>query len=275
MDSFIKLYLFFWILAILGWILEIIVCFLYDKKLVNRGFLLGPYCPIYGFGGLAMMIFLPFKDYPLVVFPLSFVVCSVLEYFTSYIMEKIFHVRWWDYSHDAFNINGRVCLRNALAFGALGVLFTKYLHPFIYSLLNSLSYEKLFYIYLVVLVITLIDFFVSFNAMNKIKKTIKKNVKNYQNIDATQDIKELINNTITESYFVKRLIKTYHLFEKESDDFFKKLSKRDSYAFLLIFAIIGLIIGIIISLMMKKDNISIIISLTLLIAILIAKVGKK
>ena len=125
--DFLKIFIAFWFFSILGWILEVIVCSISDKRLVNRGFLIGPYCPIYGFGSLIMLMISPYKDHLFVCFILALTLCSTLEYFASFLMEKLFKIRWWDYSHDAFNINGRICLRNALAFGALGVIFTRFL----------------------------------------------------------------------------------------------------------------------------------------------------
>ena len=74
-----------------------------------------------------------------VCFILALTVCSTLEYFASFIMEKLFKVRWWDYSNDAFNINGRICLRNAIAFGALGVIFTRYLNPWFFDFIDILN----------------------------------------------------------------------------------------------------------------------------------------
>lgn len=85
-----KVYLLFWIFSVFGWIMEEIVCSISEKKIVNRGFLIGPYCPIYGFGGLIMIFLIPYKNEPLTCFILAAVLCSVLEYITSYIMEKIY-----------------------------------------------------------------------------------------------------------------------------------------------------------------------------------------
>ena len=100
----LKIYLLFWIFAILGWFMEVIVCSISDGKFSNRGFLIGPYCPIYGFGGILMLLFKDFKDNPVICFLLCMISCSILEYLTSYIMELMFKVRWWDYSNDKFNI---------------------------------------------------------------------------------------------------------------------------------------------------------------------------
>lgn len=106
-------FMLFFIYAILGWIIETTLVSIEKRKFVNRGFLIGPYCPIYGFGGLAITILL--KNYtkdPIVLFLMAVIICGTLEYFTSYIMEKIFKARWWDYSAKKYNINGRICLEN-------------------------------------------------------------------------------------------------------------------------------------------------------------------
>ena len=79
--------------------------------MMNRGFLIGPCCPIYGCGCLLFILILPkYLDDPIVLFILAATICSVLEYITSWIMEKLFNTRWWDYSKRRFNLDGRVCL---------------------------------------------------------------------------------------------------------------------------------------------------------------------
>ena len=99
-------YLLFMIYAILGWCMEVIAKFFQYHRFINRGFLIGPYCPIYGWGALAITILLKKYVYdPIVLFVMGVVVCSILEYLTSYFMEKIYHSRWWDYSQRKFNIN--------------------------------------------------------------------------------------------------------------------------------------------------------------------------
>lgn len=104
-------FILFLIYSFIGWFMEVCVTYPKNKKLVNRGFLLGPYCPIYGYSSIIMIFYLNhYKDNPLTVFLLAVVVCSFIEYMVSYIMEKMFNARWWDYSTRKFNINGRVCL---------------------------------------------------------------------------------------------------------------------------------------------------------------------
>ena len=264
----LKIYLLFWIFAILGWLMEVIVCSLSDKRIVNRGFLIGPYCPIYGFGAVIMLILSPYKEHPLIVFSLALMMCTILEYITSFFMEKLFQIRWWDYSHDSFNINGRVCLRNALAFGALGVLFVKYLNPFFMGLINKLTDKGICFACIMVFILTIIDIIISFNAMNSVKKVINKNIDNFKNKDATEDIKKMIN----VNYLEKRLIKTYHLLEKEKDHLMDKLEK-GGYGIILTFSLIGLFIGVCLYFingfsLIKSISISISVSLLISIAIL-------
>ena len=110
----------FVIYSILGYVCEMIFCAIVDKKVVNRGFLCGPILPIYGVGAVFMLLALSrYKSDPLVVFVFGAIICSALEYFTSFVLEKIFHNMWWDYYDYKFNINGRICLLNSILFGML------------------------------------------------------------------------------------------------------------------------------------------------------------
>ena len=126
-------YLFYFIIySIIGWIVETSYVYISTKKFVDRGFLVGPYCPIYGSGAVLMILYLTqYKDNILTVFILSTVICSILEYLTSYIMEVLFKTRWWDYSTQKFNLNGRICGKNSLLFGLAGILVIYIIHPVI------------------------------------------------------------------------------------------------------------------------------------------------
>ena len=283
--NLLKVFLLFWFFSILGWILEVIVCSVSDKRLVNRGFLIGPYCPIYGFGSLIMLVISPYKDHLFVCFILALTLCSTLEYIASFIMEKLFKIRWWDYSNDAFNINGRICLRNAIAFGALGVIFTKYLNPWYFRIVDSLSYDALLIISIVVLVITIVDILISFNAMNSLKNVISRDINKYKNKDATTDIKNLIKTKLPGfSFLEKRLIKTYHLLGKEKEYIKKTIRKvnektKSGYALLLVFLLLGIVVGLILSSYFKFGSYKVImpftISISLLIGVMVMKVRSK
>jgi len=121
------------IYSISGWIYESILCSIRERKFINRGFLNGPYCPIYGFGAVIDIIFLGKLKNPTTIFFAGAILACSLEYFTSWAMEKLFHARWWDYSNRRFNIKGRICLLGAVVFGMFAVLLLKVVHPVIYK----------------------------------------------------------------------------------------------------------------------------------------------
>ena len=121
MYRFSLLFLKFILFSMVGYVFEMTCCAIIDRKITNRGFFCGPIIPIYGFGSLFLIYLLkPFsydaKNILTVIF-LGMLITGTLEYFTSYFLEKIFHNKWWDYSKEKFNINGRVCLKNLFAFG--------------------------------------------------------------------------------------------------------------------------------------------------------------
>ena len=131
----------FFIYSVIGYIAEVIYVSITEKRFaISRGFLIGPYLPIYAAGILSMVFLLDkYKDDLFVLFFMSVVICSFIEYMTSYVMEKLFHLRWWDYSNFKFNINGRICLINSALFGIAGVFGVRYLNPFMCDLVSKLS----------------------------------------------------------------------------------------------------------------------------------------
>lgn len=116
--------------SIIGWIFESTVCSLMgEQRFINHGFLLGPYCPIYGAGAVACYQCLHTIQNPAVIFLASMLICSVIEYLTGYGMEKLFHAKWWDYSHFPFQLHGRVCLYGALLFAFSGTMVCCVVQP--------------------------------------------------------------------------------------------------------------------------------------------------
>ena len=108
MYHFLFLFSLFIIYSFIGWTIEMVACAIANKKIVNRGFLVGPYCPIYGFSSLIMIgVLQKYLNDAFVLFIMAIFICTFTEYITSYIMEKIFHARWWDYTNIPFNLNGR------------------------------------------------------------------------------------------------------------------------------------------------------------------------
>ena len=127
-----RVFLLFLCYSFLGWACETVYCSIGKRKFVNRGFLNGPLCPVYGFGALAVLYFLrPVSDNIPLLFVSGMLLTSVIEYITGYLLEKLFATKWWDYSSRRFNIHGRVCLRNSLMFGALSVVAVRVIDPVI------------------------------------------------------------------------------------------------------------------------------------------------
>ena len=124
-------YLFLWFLlyAFIGWVYESVLVSVSERRWVNRGFLNGPLCPIYGCGAVLAIVLLHDFTNPIEIFLISSFGASILEYITSWGMEKLFHARWWDYSHYRFNIQGRICLLGAIVFGFGGVLIIDVVQP--------------------------------------------------------------------------------------------------------------------------------------------------
>lgn len=134
-----RYFLCFILYSFIGWLYESLYYTVRRKRLVNSGFLYGCLCPIYGIGGLLDVALLGNMNNAFKIFVAGMFVTGVLEYVVSYVLEQIFHKRWWDYSTWPFNINGRVCLLGAFAFGTMGVLLIKYINPAAVSCFSDLS----------------------------------------------------------------------------------------------------------------------------------------
>lgn len=130
MDQWSELILLFFIYSFIGWVWETIYCSIKAGRFVYRGFLAGPYCPIYGFGILGVLYFLePLKNNLVLLYFTSALLVSVLEYLTSYALEKMFHASWWDYKDVPLNLNGRIALPISAFWGIACVLIVKVIHP--------------------------------------------------------------------------------------------------------------------------------------------------
>lgn len=132
-------FLFFFIYAFLGWVWESCLVSAQQRRWVNRGFLNGPFLPIYGFGALALLVFtLPVQTNPALVFLFGMLGATGLEYVTGYAMEKLFGVKYWDYSRFRWNLNGYICLAASLCWGAFSLLLVNLLHPAVAYLVGQL-----------------------------------------------------------------------------------------------------------------------------------------
>lgn len=161
--------------SFLGWILESVSKTIAQRKFVNSGFLNGPICPIYGFGAVIMLLCLnSLKDNILLLFVVSFIVLSIWEYIVGILLEKIFKTKYWDYSHLKFNIKGRVCLKNSIFWGILGVLFIEYIHPFIESKIGLIPLEILIFTNTILYIAFIVDTVISSIKTVRLDKAIAK-----------------------------------------------------------------------------------------------------
>lgn len=132
--------LYFFIYSFLGWVWESCLVSVQQHRWVNRGFLNGPFLPIYGFGAVAILLFTwPVQNNTLLVFAAGMLGATLLEYVTGYSMEKLFHVRYWDYSRFRWNLNGYICVVASLCWGVFSILLVRVLQPPVAGLVRGLS----------------------------------------------------------------------------------------------------------------------------------------
>lgn len=200
-------FLIFYCYAIFGWIVECITCSIGQKRLVyDRGFLIGPYCPIYGYGAMYMYVFLSkYYNDPITLFIMAVVGTSTLEYITSYLMEKLFKARWWDYSKDKINLNGRICLRNAIAFGILGLLFTYIINPAFLSVIERIPENILIVVTVIIFISFLIDNILTFSIMNSLKNKFT-NLKQDSTSDIDKQVREILSHY---TFYINKLLRSF------------------------------------------------------------------
>lgn len=207
MKMYYYLFYSFIIYALIGWTLEVVFHMFTKKKFINRGFLYGPLCPIYGVSAVFFIVFLtPIKNNSILIFIGGALVASIVEFITGYVMEMLFNAKWWDYTDEKFNIKGYICLRFSAIWGGIAVIFIKIINPRVsiitYAVISQFG-EVIYNILLVALIsdivltinslITFKQVFVELqeilvetkNNMDKLKGTI--------NIDSRVSIQDRIN----------------------------------------------------------------------------------
>ena len=193
--------LLFFLYSFLGWCLEILCKLISDHKFINRGFLIGPYCPIYGTGAIIMTFLLKkYLDDPITLWIMIILCCSILEYFVSFILEKIFHARWWDYSTNKFNINGRICLETMIPFSIFGLFILYKCNPFFLNLINAIPHTILYLLTIILLIGFIVDLILStkiiYNIQNITTNITKKMIFKK---DDTERITKLVREKIEKS----------------------------------------------------------------------------
>ena len=170
---FINCLVFFFIYAFLGWCVEVSFVAITRGKVVNRGFLNGPVCPIYGVGMVGILYALePLKDNAIVLFIGGVVICSVLELFTGWILDKIFRMRWWDYSENRFNIGGYICLEFSIKWGLGSMIMVNMIHPMIYGVVSKIPLMVIYALLVIFAIAFIIDIIVTVKEIVGFKKSL-------------------------------------------------------------------------------------------------------
>ncbi|MCR5404570.1 MAG: putative ABC transporter permease [Butyrivibrio sp.] len=166
------LFLFFFY-SFFGWCFESTYVSIMEKHLVNRGFIRGPFLPLYGCGGIMMLIASkPFYDNVLLVFIAGCIGATALEYITGVVMEKLFGVRYWDYSHKKFNFQGQICLESTIVWGVCTVVFTHYMQIPIEMIIMSIPYNIMTVVVVIETIIFSADFAIAFRTALDIRDVL-------------------------------------------------------------------------------------------------------
>lgn len=215
----------FFIFSVIGWSIEITLKFIQFHRFVNRGFLVGPYCPIYGLGSV-LIVFISNSLYKFehsigLTFLVSILICGFVEYFVSYFLEKRYHARWWDYSQRPMNLNGRIWIGNLILFGLGGLLIAKILEPAFIGIFYKFSIRSREIISLIIILIFTSDFIISYFVM----KLIRVNIEGSES-DNTEDIrKEMKVLASNKNILYRRFINAYPEVKYRTDKIKQRLKK--------------------------------------------------
>jgi len=176
-ESLINLILLFFAYAFLGWCIEVTLKFFQFHRFINRGFLTGPWLPIYGSGAALITVVIkglaPLEFSVGTTFAVSFLLCGFLEYMTSYVLEKRFHARWWDYSQKPMNLHGRVWIGNLILFGLGGVVIVYLINPLLLRLSEHISFPLREIIALSLSVVFVADYVMSHFVLKLVKTSVE------------------------------------------------------------------------------------------------------
>lgn len=173
-QNFYELVWIFIIYAFIGWCTEVSYAALNTGKFVNRGFLNGPYCPIYGCGVVIVVAILtPLKENLLILFLGSVILTTILEFVTGYILEKIFHNKWWDYSNNPFNIKGYICLKFSILWGLACTFVMDVIHPIIYKAITWIPFIPGLILLSILMCVFIVDCCITVSTILKFNKHLK------------------------------------------------------------------------------------------------------
>ena len=226
-ENLINLIFLFFVFSVLGWIIEVSLKFIDFGRFINRGFLIGPYCPIYGLGSvLIILVTQNFQEQEhslAFVFLVSLLVCGLVEYLVSYFLEAHYHARWWDYSNRPMNLNGRIWIGNLVLFGLGGLAIDRVFKPWI---MDGLALMPLVWkqgLVLCIVLVMLVDLFLSYFVM----KLVKVNVEGSK-ADNTQEIRQEMKVLVTnKNILYHRFINAYPDVKYRTDRIKAKLKEFD------------------------------------------------
>ena len=169
--NFYNLFFYFIIYSFLGWCVEVLYAYKNQKKFVNRGFLHGPLCPIYGLCISSMVIVLDNINVTLpFLLVVATIVISIIEYLTGYILEKLFKTKYWDYTDDPFNIHGRICLLFSIMWGITSVSVVKIIHPLVKYIVTSITPLLITILFCLLFILLIFDFSLTISKLVNFKK---------------------------------------------------------------------------------------------------------
>lgn len=216
----------FMIYAVIGWCSEVAYAALDTGRFVNRGFLNGPYCPIYGCGILLVIVTLtPLKENLLILYIGSVFLTSLIEFITGYILEKVFHNKWWDYSDKPYNIKGYICLKFSLFWGFACTFIVLILHPIIFGVLKLIPFVVGVVILSIILVVFVVDCGITVATILKFNERLKLMDEVAEKIHHISDeIGENIYENVTEA-----LEKKDNFTEAHGEQILKIAEKKDEF----------------------------------------------
>ena len=186
--SFYSICMTFIIYSFLGWCAEVIFAAANHGTYINRGFLAGPVCPIYGFGMVIVKLLLdPMKDNFLLLFLGSVLLASILELITGFLMEKIFSHKWWDYSKEPFNIGGYICLKFSLLWGIGALAIIRGVDPAVQDLTDKIHGWFTIVIMVILLLMIAADFVMTLMRVNNFNKRVSELEDMYENVKRIAD----------------------------------------------------------------------------------------
>ncbi len=208
-ENLINLILLFFAYAFLGWCIEVTLKYFQFHRFINRGFLTGPWLPIYGSGAVLITIgvngIAPVESSVGTTFVVSFVLCGIVEYMTSFILEKRFHARWWDYSQKPMNLHGRVWIGNLILFGLGGVLIVELLNPLFFRLFGQMSFRLREILAIVLSCIFAVDYVMSHFVLKLVKAGVESS-----EADDTEAINKEVHLLLHDrSFFYRRFAEAY------------------------------------------------------------------